>query len=301
MLDDSPHFGLPVTAYDIDGQHITTVHAPWSDSRQFNYVHFEKTDLYPGDHTLIVTNMNGTSPTIFWLDYFLVDSSSLSSAVPPTVPTSHGSLPSSQRPQSSSPSPNPPTTGSSSPPESTSSASSSVSSSTSTSTSTSPSPNTESGSSSSNSSSSLIPVDSQKPGLSSLSSTSSQPISTSVESAASTSTSSNSGIIGGVVGGIASIALIAFILFFWRRHRLKREAGIYPPFPCSPFQVLPLTFPQISGVTSHKRHPLSQGRRSQVRTRIGITAAAATRVSTRARTTSAVHRARTPPPGARIS
>ncbi|KAI0684402.1 hypothetical protein C8Q76DRAFT_804084 [Earliella scabrosa] len=64
MLDDSPHFGLPVTAYDIDGQHITTVHAPWSDSRQFNYVHFEKTDLSPGDHTLIVTNMNGTTTTV---------------------------------------------------------------------------------------------------------------------------------------------------------------------------------------------------------------------------------------------
>ncbi|KAI0684417.1 hypothetical protein C8Q76DRAFT_804096 [Earliella scabrosa] len=43
------------------------------DTRKYNVTFFDLKGLRDVPHTLTLTNTNGTSPNIFWLDYFLVD------------------------------------------------------------------------------------------------------------------------------------------------------------------------------------------------------------------------------------
>ncbi|RDX47793.1 hypothetical protein OH76DRAFT_716961 [Lentinus brumalis] len=73
-LDPTPQGGRPTTSYTIDGSHVATVTAPFAPNAltQFNITTFSKNGLPPGSHVLNITNMNGTSPNIFWIDYFLV-------------------------------------------------------------------------------------------------------------------------------------------------------------------------------------------------------------------------------------
>ena len=73
-LEPTDRNGRPTTTYNIDGKDVETYTAPFTATgdTQFNVTFFSKRDLDPGNHRLVVTNMNGSSPNIFWLDYFLV-------------------------------------------------------------------------------------------------------------------------------------------------------------------------------------------------------------------------------------
>ncbi|KAH9939377.1 uncharacterized protein BXZ73DRAFT_99580 [Epithele typhae] len=85
VLEPTGANGQPTTQYAIDGQVVDTYTAPYTPDGQttFNVTFFSKNDLSSEDHTLVITNMNGQSPTLFWLDYFLVENSS------PPSPASH--------------------------------------------------------------------------------------------------------------------------------------------------------------------------------------------------------------------
>ncbi|EJF62126.1 hypothetical protein DICSQDRAFT_146415 [Dichomitus squalens LYAD-421 SS1] len=102
-LERSDKYGQPTTSYAIDGETVGTYTAPFTPDLHtgWNTTFFSKRDLSPETHEVVVTNTNGTSPNVFWLDYFLVDVDQASpnnpptSAPPPTsVPTtlSQGSL-----------------------------------------------------------------------------------------------------------------------------------------------------------------------------------------------------------------
>ncbi|RDX47792.1 hypothetical protein OH76DRAFT_1405584 [Lentinus brumalis] len=73
ILDASVHGGQPTTMYALDGVVVDTYNAPWTSERTFDAVFYVNRSLSPGDHTIEITNVNGTSPNLFWLDYFLVD------------------------------------------------------------------------------------------------------------------------------------------------------------------------------------------------------------------------------------
>ncbi|KAI0758012.1 hypothetical protein C8Q74DRAFT_1441657 [Fomes fomentarius] len=80
--------GRPSTQYTIDGQHPTFYTVPHfaatpESQRQFNVSFYSQHGLGPGEHTLTITNVNGTSPNIFWLDYFIVDTPDTSEGIPP--------------------------------------------------------------------------------------------------------------------------------------------------------------------------------------------------------------------------
>ncbi|RPD67557.1 hypothetical protein L226DRAFT_566248 [Lentinus tigrinus ALCF2SS1-7] len=78
MREPTSVAGYPVTVYYIDGTYIASIDTPFvPDGRsQSNVTVFTKRDLTQGAHVLNITNMNGTRPSTFWLDYFLVDASS---------------------------------------------------------------------------------------------------------------------------------------------------------------------------------------------------------------------------------
>ncbi|TBU22770.1 hypothetical protein BD311DRAFT_822526 [Dichomitus squalens] len=80
-LESSDHSGQPTTSYAIDGETVGTYTAPFTPSGQthYNVTFFSKPDLSSGDHEIVITNVNGTSPNVFWLDYFLVDAAPPSS------------------------------------------------------------------------------------------------------------------------------------------------------------------------------------------------------------------------------
>ena len=100
MREPTSLAGYAVTSYYIDGEYITTVGSSFvPDGRSHsNVTVFAKRDLAFGTHLLNITNMNGTRPSTFWLDYFVVDtspsavavtsSSSSSSFASPTAGTS---------------------------------------------------------------------------------------------------------------------------------------------------------------------------------------------------------------------
>ncbi|PIL25535.1 hypothetical protein GSI_12398 [Ganoderma sinense ZZ0214-1] len=74
-LEPSDVAGQPTTQYTIDGTVVANYTAPFtaSGASVLNVTFFSKLDLSAdGDHELVITNMNGTSPNMFWLDFFLV-------------------------------------------------------------------------------------------------------------------------------------------------------------------------------------------------------------------------------------
>ncbi|KAI0774634.1 hypothetical protein BD413DRAFT_301491 [Trametes elegans] len=87
--------GSPDTTYSIDGQLAGSYTAPFvpSGRTQLNVTFFSKRDLPYGDHEVLITNVNGTSPNVFWLIFFLVDTSP--SDTSSTATTSSILLPSS--------------------------------------------------------------------------------------------------------------------------------------------------------------------------------------------------------------
>ncbi|TFK81128.1 hypothetical protein K466DRAFT_604747 [Polyporus arcularius HHB13444] len=85
ILDASVHDGQPTTMYTLDGVVVDTYNAPWTSERTFDVVFYVNRSLSPADHTIEITNVNGTSPNLFWLDYFLVDAAPTSGATTSTT------------------------------------------------------------------------------------------------------------------------------------------------------------------------------------------------------------------------
>ncbi|KAI0758008.1 hypothetical protein C8Q74DRAFT_292343 [Fomes fomentarius] len=109
-VQSSASDGYPTTTYAIDGDLIGTYTPPFVNNgdQLFNVSFFAKRDLTSGEHTIVITNTNGTSPNFFWLDYFLVDSASvpgIPDVPPPTTlqPTSTSTRTTSSTSDSSSP------------------------------------------------------------------------------------------------------------------------------------------------------------------------------------------------------
>ncbi|KAI0737764.1 hypothetical protein C8Q80DRAFT_1114816 [Daedaleopsis nitida] len=89
--------GHPQMTFNVDnGAFVQTVsqQLPSDGGRgtTYNVTVFSKRDLSLGAHQLVITNNNGTSPSIFWLDCFLVDLGP-SSSTPTSVPSSGSSSP----------------------------------------------------------------------------------------------------------------------------------------------------------------------------------------------------------------
>ncbi|KAI0638695.1 hypothetical protein C8Q77DRAFT_1154306 [Trametes polyzona] len=86
-LGPSDTNGRPSTTYWIDDQVVGTYSAPFVPSGQIRYntTFLSIRNLSSGDHTIRINNTDGTSPNVFWLDYFLIDT--LAASSPSTVGT----------------------------------------------------------------------------------------------------------------------------------------------------------------------------------------------------------------------
>ncbi|OSC96381.1 hypothetical protein PYCCODRAFT_1472668 [Trametes coccinea BRFM310] len=91
-LGPSDTDGQPSTAYSVDGVPVGTYNAPVvpSGTTRYNVTFFAARNLSAGDHIIRINNTNGTTPNVFWLDYFLIDGSPQSEAPSPTPFTSQG-------------------------------------------------------------------------------------------------------------------------------------------------------------------------------------------------------------------
>ena len=76
-LEPTDVSGRPTTSYSIDGTVVGTYTAPFTarEDTQVNVTFFSERNLSPGNHQIVVTNVNSSDPNTFWLDYFLVYSS----------------------------------------------------------------------------------------------------------------------------------------------------------------------------------------------------------------------------------
>ncbi|KAI0638696.1 hypothetical protein C8Q77DRAFT_1092297 [Trametes polyzona] len=63
-----------------------------SGQTQYNVTFFSARNLSPGDHVVLISNKDGTSPNIFWLDYFLIDTLPGSSPSAVSVVDPHSSI-----------------------------------------------------------------------------------------------------------------------------------------------------------------------------------------------------------------
>ena len=95
-------YGVPTTTYAIDGSVVDTYTTPVLAPGLFrlNQTFFNSPTLEPGNHTLVITNVNGTSQNMVWLDYILFAESAPSSTGS-TIPSSSTST--NMQPSSSSP------------------------------------------------------------------------------------------------------------------------------------------------------------------------------------------------------
>ncbi|KAI0677769.1 hypothetical protein C8Q78DRAFT_109985 [Trametes maxima] len=103
-LGASDSYGQPKTTYSIDNKVVGSYNAPFTPSGTtlYNVTFFSIGNLQHGDHEIVITNTDGTSPNAFFLDYFLVDPSAAAPAVvasPPAAATT---------PKSTAPSPTTP-------------------------------------------------------------------------------------------------------------------------------------------------------------------------------------------------
>ena len=66
-------YGIPTSSYAIDGIVLANYTAPVIDSSLFqsDVTFFTSPYLTAGTHNLVITNLNGTAPNIFWIDYLM--------------------------------------------------------------------------------------------------------------------------------------------------------------------------------------------------------------------------------------
>lgn len=63
-------YGWPVMGFSIDGvQQYMNTFPPGISAALFTNATFFNTPVTPGEHLLTITNLNGTAPNTFWLDY----------------------------------------------------------------------------------------------------------------------------------------------------------------------------------------------------------------------------------------
>ncbi|EIW61144.1 uncharacterized protein TRAVEDRAFT_43971 [Trametes versicolor FP-101664 SS1] len=115
-VEETKDGGYPSASFVIDGQNYGTVAAsPSSTESLFNITLFTSPNLPAGEHTLVVTNLNGTRPNVFWLDriWYIssavsnATSSSASSAASTAASSGPSPSPASSSPSSASPSETP--------------------------------------------------------------------------------------------------------------------------------------------------------------------------------------------------
>ncbi|KAI0794777.1 hypothetical protein C8Q74DRAFT_1366177 [Fomes fomentarius] len=84
--------GIPTSQYDIDDHTMGTFTAPIIEPgfRISNQTYFTSDDLPSGEHQLTITNVNGTKPNVFGLDYIAyLPAITLSSTPTPSDSASH--------------------------------------------------------------------------------------------------------------------------------------------------------------------------------------------------------------------
>ena len=192
--------GIPTTLYALDGVEAGSYTAPVVDPGFFrlNVTFFSSKTLAPGDHTLVITNVNGTSPNVFWLDYL--------EYIPSVASTTTTSTSSSSSSSATTLATSPSSPSSSS---NTSSSSESLTSSSTSSASNQAGPSTTSQSTTSSTTAAAPP---------------SNPTSPSNADTSTTSTSHNhaGAIAGGIVGGAALVLALALLLIYLRRRRRQK-------------------------------------------------------------------------------
>ncbi|EIW61143.1 uncharacterized protein TRAVEDRAFT_43970 [Trametes versicolor FP-101664 SS1] len=78
---DVAAYGYPSVSFLIDGQNYgTRVDTPSLTGSYYNITFFVSPTLPDGEHTLVITNLNGTQPNTFWLDWFWYTSSAVSNS-----------------------------------------------------------------------------------------------------------------------------------------------------------------------------------------------------------------------------
>ncbi|KAI0328196.1 hypothetical protein GY45DRAFT_1282164 [Cubamyces sp. BRFM 1775] len=106
-VGDVADYGWPSSSYAIDGKVYETYNfvtaAGFSNVTQLRYQvpYFTVQDLPAGDHTLVITNLNGTSPNTYWLDYIRFLPFDNSTSITPTSTPSGTGGSTSQSPQAS--------------------------------------------------------------------------------------------------------------------------------------------------------------------------------------------------------
>ncbi|KAI0364601.1 hypothetical protein BV20DRAFT_1029453 [Pilatotrama ljubarskyi] len=269
-LGPSSDNGQPKTSYSIDGQVVGSYDAPSSGSTQYNVTFFKSGNLAAGDHVIRINNTDGTSPNVFWLDYFLIYTSPIpdSPPAPVTSPTSPTPTPSTS-PTSTSPpsatSTGPLVTPSTTVHSSQESKHDNTPSGSSASTHVSSQPTTISSSGSANETTAsvqyIITSAGGAPTTVTLPQAASQASSTSVDSPAGDAASSashsdsNLGIIVGAVAGVVALALIVVLFLVILRQR-RRKANEVAPFHFSQEQ-----FASRSRVTTASESPTKLTRR----------------------------------------
>ncbi|KAI0658695.1 hypothetical protein C8Q70DRAFT_182730 [Cubamyces menziesii] len=250
---DVQQYGWPSSSYAIDGKVYETynvVDAHLSDPSAFSYqtTYFTTQDLSAGQHTLVITNLNGTSPNTYWIDYiaFLPPGSSTSGNLGPG-----GGLSSSQQSSSST---SPTRTQQSSQTSVSESTSANTSSSGFTSATSSSAGSTSQSSSTQRSSATTSP--SSQAGGATLGATSGAPSApgaqnTGIVAADTSSHSQNVGaIIGGAVGGAVVLALLAILgvyLYLRRRIRARQGGNLFDKMRYDPpFGPQPNVFPKAA-------------------------------------------------------
>lgn len=222
-------YGIPVSSYSVDGGNTATYTAPIIQPGGFqtHVAFYQSPVLPPGTHELVITNVNGTAPSVLWIDFILYDPSQSTGETGGGATTGGGTSSPSNEP-SSSPSSSP-----------TSSPQSSVPSS--------PSSTTA------NASSKTLPISSGTPstGLSIGTSTSSLTLSTSGSSTfggpvaagtegtsllSTTKRTPTGAIVGGVIGGVVALALLSVLLFLCYRRRRNQQINLHEPTTTTPFR-----------------------------------------------------------------
>ncbi|KAI0334332.1 hypothetical protein GY45DRAFT_28953 [Cubamyces sp. BRFM 1775] len=102
---DTSSFGWPSTSYTIDGKLAETYNLATSGHSlsptdfDYNVTFFSSSELDPGEHTLVITNLNGTWPNTYWFDYIQYlppgSTTTTTSSMPTSSPTSSGAPPKS--------------------------------------------------------------------------------------------------------------------------------------------------------------------------------------------------------------